>query len=67
MGFFFADASTPYLNAWCYTSTHQYVFIAWYLVKHKESFTLYKIILLSFTSTLCYFLPSGVILTDEEF
>jgi hypothetical protein len=25
-------------NAWSYTSTPQYVFMAWYLVKHRENF-----------------------------
>jgi hypothetical protein len=28
-------------NAWSYTSTPQYVFMAWYLVKHKD-FTFYR-------------------------
>jgi hypothetical protein len=28
-------------NAWSYTSTPQYVFMAWCLVKHKDNFTLY--------------------------
>jgi hypothetical protein len=26
-------------NAWSYTSTPEYVFVAWYLVKHRENFT----------------------------
>jgi hypothetical protein len=26
-------------NAWSYTSTPQYVFMAWYLVKHSDNFT----------------------------
>jgi hypothetical protein len=26
-------------NAWSYTSTPQYVFMAWCLVKHKDNFT----------------------------
>jgi hypothetical protein len=26
-------------NAWNYTSTPQYAFMAWWLVKHKENFT----------------------------
>jgi hypothetical protein len=38
-----ADHSPPssaeVKNAWCYTSTHQYVFMAWCLVKHMDYFT----------------------------
>jgi len=38
-----ADHSPPYSdevkNAWNYTSTLQCVFIAWYLVKHKDNIT----------------------------
>jgi hypothetical protein len=26
-------------NAWSYTFTPQYVFMAWYLVKHRDNFT----------------------------
>jgi hypothetical protein len=26
-------------NAWSYTSTPQYVFMAWYKVKHRDNFT----------------------------
>jgi hypothetical protein len=26
-------------NAWSYTSTPQYFFMAWYLVKHRDNFT----------------------------
>jgi len=26
-------------NVWSYTSTLQYIFIAWYLLKHKNNFT----------------------------
>jgi hypothetical protein len=26
-------------NPWSYTSTHQYVFLVWYLVKHMNRFT----------------------------
>jgi len=26
-------------NMWIYTSTPHYVFMAWYLVKHRENFT----------------------------
>jgi hypothetical protein len=37
-----ADYSPPssaeVKNAWSYTFTHQYVFMAWCLVKHKHSF-----------------------------
>jgi hypothetical protein len=28
-------------NAWRYTSTPQYVFMAWRLVKHRDNFTFY--------------------------
>jgi hypothetical protein len=38
-----ADHSPPssveVKNAWSYTSTHQYVFMAWCLVKHRDNFT----------------------------
>jgi hypothetical protein len=38
-----ADHSPPsnaeVKNAWSYTSTPHYVFMAWYLVKHRDSFT----------------------------
>jgi hypothetical protein len=38
-----ADHSLPYSaelkNAWSYTSTPQYVFMAWCLVKHRDNFT----------------------------
>jgi hypothetical protein len=33
-------SSTDVKNAWSYTSTPQYVFMAWYLVKHRVNFTL---------------------------
>jgi hypothetical protein len=40
-----ADHSTPYSaevkNAWSYTSTHQYAFMAWCLVKHRYKFLFY--------------------------
>jgi len=29
-------------NMWSYTSTNRCVFMAWYLVKHKENFTVCK-------------------------
>jgi hypothetical protein len=35
-------------NVWSYTSTPLYVFMAWYLVKHKENFTF------TFTSTVMW-------------
>jgi hypothetical protein len=39
-----ADHSPPssveLKNAWSYTSTSPYVFMAWYLVKHMDNFTL---------------------------
>jgi hypothetical protein len=28
-------------NAWCYTSTPQYIFMSWCLVKHRDNFTFY--------------------------
>jgi hypothetical protein len=28
-------------NSWSYTSTPQYIFVAWCLVKHRDNFTLY--------------------------
>jgi hypothetical protein len=31
--------SNAEVNAWSYTSTHQYVFIVWHLLKHRENFT----------------------------
>jgi hypothetical protein len=41
-----ADHSPPcsadVTNAWCYTSTPRYVFMAWYLVKHRGNFIFYK-------------------------
>jgi hypothetical protein len=40
-----ADQSPPssagVKNAWSYTSTPQYVFMAWYLVKHRDHFTFF--------------------------
>jgi hypothetical protein len=32
--------STEVKNAWCYTSTHQYIFMEWCVVKHRDNFTL---------------------------
>jgi len=34
-------SSTEVKNTWRYTSTPQYVFMAWCLVKHRDSFTFY--------------------------
>jgi hypothetical protein len=38
-----ADHSPPpsaeVKNAWSYTSTHTYVFMTWYLIKHRDIFT----------------------------
>jgi hypothetical protein len=34
-------SSVEVKNAWSYTSTPQYVFMAWCLVKHRDNFTLY--------------------------
>jgi hypothetical protein len=40
-----ADHSSPssagVKNEWSYTSTPQYVFMAWQLVKHRDNFTFY--------------------------
>jgi hypothetical protein len=40
-----ADHSPPssaeVKNAWSYTSTHQYVFMAWCLVTHRDNFIFY--------------------------
>jgi hypothetical protein len=33
-------SSVEVKNAWSYTSTRQYVFILWYLVKRRDNFTL---------------------------
>jgi hypothetical protein len=38
-------------NSWNYTSTPPYVFLAWYLIKHRESFTLYTLLIID---KLCY-------------
>jgi len=35
------SASAEVKNAWSYTSTTPHVFIAWCLVKHRDSFTFY--------------------------
>jgi hypothetical protein len=41
-----ADHSAPSItgvkNAWSYTPTPQYVFMAWFLVKNRNNFTLYN-------------------------
>jgi hypothetical protein len=34
-------SSTKVNNVWSYTSTSQYVFMAWYLVKDRDNFTFY--------------------------
>jgi hypothetical protein len=34
-------SSTENKNAWSYTSTSQYVFMAWCLVKRRDNFTFY--------------------------
>jgi hypothetical protein len=43
-----ADHSPPssveVKNAWSYTSTPQYVFMAWCLVKHRDNFTFYLVV-----------------------
>jgi hypothetical protein len=33
-------ASAEIKNVWSYTSTSQYAFMGWYLVKHRDNFTL---------------------------
>jgi hypothetical protein len=38
-------SSAKVKNAWSYTSTPQYVFMAWCLVKRRDNFTFYPIIL----------------------
>jgi hypothetical protein len=35
-------SSAEIKNAWSYTSTPQYVFMAWCLVKHRDNFTFTK-------------------------
>jgi hypothetical protein len=47
------QSSTEVKNEWSYTSTPQYVFMAWCLVKQRDNFALYIIcilVLLSFFS-----------------
>jgi hypothetical protein len=39
------SSSTEVRNAWCHTSTPQYVFMAWYLVKHRDKFYIYFVLL----------------------
>jgi hypothetical protein len=34
------SSSVEVKNAWMYTSTHPYVFMAWCLIKHRDNFTL---------------------------
>jgi hypothetical protein len=34
-------SSAEVKNTWSYTSTHTYVFLAWYFVKHRDDFTFY--------------------------
>jgi hypothetical protein len=34
-----SPASAEVKNAWIYMSTPTYVFMAWYLVKHRDKFT----------------------------
>jgi hypothetical protein len=48
-------------NAWSYTSTPQYVFLAWYLVKHKEYFSktillVFIVVIIVFTNSLSFLL-----------
>jgi hypothetical protein len=38
-----ALSSADVNNAWSYTSTPQYVFMAWCLVKHRDNFTFYDL------------------------
>jgi hypothetical protein len=50
-----AGLSSPFIaevkNAWSYTSTPQYVFMAWCLVKHRDNFTF---LLLEETEMVCF-------------
>jgi hypothetical protein len=40
-----SPSSTKVKNAWSYTSTPQYVFMAWCLVKHRDNFTFHLYLL----------------------
>jgi len=44
-----ADHSPPsnaeVKNAWNYTTTHPYVFAAWFLVKHRNNFSVFVLVL----------------------
>jgi len=44
-----ADHSSPssaeVRNVWGYTSTPPYIFMAWYLVMHRDNFTIYLYLL----------------------
>jgi hypothetical protein len=55
-----ADNSSPssaeVKNAWSCTSTHQYVLMPWYLIKHRDNFT--------FTLPMCVTCPTHLILLD---
>jgi hypothetical protein len=42
--FFFSLPHAEIKNAWNYTSISPYVFMAWYLVKHKDNFTLFFLV-----------------------
>jgi hypothetical protein len=41
-----SSSSSVDVNAWSYTSTSPYVFMAWYLVKHRDKFTFTFIIII---------------------
>jgi hypothetical protein len=34
-----SPSSAEVKNSWSYTTTPQYVFMAWFLVKHRDNFT----------------------------
>jgi hypothetical protein len=61
-----ADHSPPssaqFKNAWSYTSTPQYVFIALHLVKHKDGFTVPL-----FSKIFCTSLVLILVTADENF
>jgi hypothetical protein len=52
-----ADHSPPpsaeVRNAWSYTPIPPYVFMAWYVVKHRDNFTFYVKIVLSLSFAYC--------------
>jgi hypothetical protein len=59
------SSSAEVKNAWSYTSTPRYVFIAWWLVKHRDYFTLLYITLLYFTLKILITLTIICILVEK--